>query len=192
MIDYKVHWDQGSNSFEELATGVTATSYTKTGLTAGTTYVFKVKARNALGDSAFSSTVSILAASVPSTPSAPTTAISGSNVVVSWSAPTTNGSAITSYGITFKKNDNSFTTELTNCNGADSTIKTNRQCSIPKSVFSASPFSLPNTASVYAKVTATNSVGTSSASSEGNGALMATAPDAPGSVAEDSANTSHT
>ena len=32
--------------YTEVATGITATSYTETGLIAGTTYVFKVRARN--------------------------------------------------------------------------------------------------------------------------------------------------
>ena len=149
-----------------------------------------------VGYSADSSTVSILAASIPSTPSAPTTAISSPlsspNVVVSWTEPTTNGSAISSYKILFKKADNSFATELTSCNGSDSTILVNRSCTIPKTVFSASPFSLANTASVYAKITATNVRGESPESAEGNGALMAETPDAPVSINWNNASTSHT
>ena len=38
-----------------IATGVTATTYTSTGLTNGTTYYFRIKALNARGTSAFSS-----------------------------------------------------------------------------------------------------------------------------------------
>ena len=46
IIDYTIQWDQGTNSYVSLATGVTSTNYTKTGLSAGTTYKFKVSARN--------------------------------------------------------------------------------------------------------------------------------------------------
>lgn len=56
-----------------------------------------------------------------------------------------------------------------------------RTCTIPKSVFSGyETFALPNTASVYAKIKATNVKGTSTEwSDEGNGAIMADEPDAP-------------
>ena len=41
-IDYKVFWDQGTNNFTELALGVTATSFTKTGVSTETIYQLKV------------------------------------------------------------------------------------------------------------------------------------------------------
>ena len=50
MIDYTVSFNQGSGTtFVVLASGITATSYTATGLTAGTTYAFSVQARNLIG-----------------------------------------------------------------------------------------------------------------------------------------------
>lgn len=66
VIDYKVEYDAGAGNsvYTTLATGVTSTSYIATGLTAGTTYSFKVYARNAVGYSLGSDPVSpsILAA----------------------------------------------------------------------------------------------------------------------------------
>jgi len=56
----------------------------------------------------------------------------------------------------------------------------------------ASPYSLNWGDSVYAKVKATNIVGDSSTSSEGNGAVILTNPDAPVSLADDVATTSAT
>jgi hypothetical protein len=70
-----------------------------TGLVAGTTYNFKVQAKNGYGLSAYSNIATILAAQRPDTPAAPTTAVSGANVVISWTQPFTGGSAITSYVI---------------------------------------------------------------------------------------------
>jgi hypothetical protein len=103
VADYRVYWDAGAanGSFSMLASGVSASAltYTKTGVTQGYTYVFKVQAQNSAGYSSDSGTVSILAASLPATPSAPTTSVSGSNVVVDWAQPDTHGSAITSYSI---------------------------------------------------------------------------------------------
>ena len=42
IIDYSILWDQGTSTYVSLATGVTALTYTKNGLAAGTTYKFKV------------------------------------------------------------------------------------------------------------------------------------------------------
>ena len=99
LIDYAVYWDQGTGSFVELETSITATSYTKsTGIGSGSTYQFKVQARNTVGFSGDSATLEIVAASAPDSPAAPTTASSDdTNVVIDWTAPATNGDAITGY-----------------------------------------------------------------------------------------------
>ena len=103
VIDYSIYWDQGTNNYVLAASGVTTTSYTRTtGISAGTTYKFKVKARNAVGLSADSTEFSITAATVPSTPSAPTTTVSSDtlSMTVSWSVPSDNGGlAITGYKV---------------------------------------------------------------------------------------------
>jgi hypothetical protein len=66
VIDYLIHFDQGQGNYIELEQNIVATQYTTTiGMTAGTVYSFKVKARNLVGLSDFSLPVSILAARVP-------------------------------------------------------------------------------------------------------------------------------
>ena len=77
-------------------------SYSASSLTTGNVYQFRVEARNAYGFSAFSTEVAVLAASPPSTPTAPTTAISGANIVISWQEPAANGATIESYKIYFR------------------------------------------------------------------------------------------
>lgn len=101
VLDYQIDWDNGSGTWTTAVTGITGLTYTKTGVTAGTTYQFKIAARNAVGLSTLSSALSVLAASVPATPAAPTTVVDGgsTNVVISWSLPSNGGSAITSYKI---------------------------------------------------------------------------------------------
>ena len=70
-----------------------------TGLQSDTAYTFTVVATNASGNSpASSASSSITATTVPATPGAPSASSPNANQdVVSWSAPATGGSAITSY-----------------------------------------------------------------------------------------------
>lgn len=42
IIDFRVMFDQANGTFVTLATGITTTTYTATGLTAGSNYVFIV------------------------------------------------------------------------------------------------------------------------------------------------------
>jgi titin len=80
-------------------------TYTKTGLTAGTTYKFKVQARNAAGLGAQSTEFSIIAATVPGLPTAITrdeVNTSKTQVAFTWTAPASNGgSAVLDYVITW-------------------------------------------------------------------------------------------
>lgn len=76
--------------------------------------------------------------------------------------------------------DSSFATELTSCDGADETIIALTQCTIPLSVLQQAPYSLSTLGvEINAKVSATNSYGTSEESEVGGGALMELVPDAP-------------
>jgi len=149
----------------------------------GGTVVATVLATNSVGPSGTSSEGgTAVLPDVPDAPAAPTTTLSGSNIVVDWTAPNDNGATITSYTIKIKHNDLSFSTELTNCDGTVAAIKTNTQCTIPITTLQASPYSLPDLSTVKATVLATNDVGASATSSEGGTAVLpntATAPDTP-------------
>ena len=79
----------------------TATAQTITGLANGTTYTFRVKATNAAGsgtDSTASATVT--PAAVPGAPTGVSGTPGDGQVDLSWTAPATNGSAITGYTVT--------------------------------------------------------------------------------------------
>ena len=66
VIDYAIEMDSDNDDvYEEVATGVASTSYTQTGLIAGTTYRFKVRARNIVDYSLYSTVFSIVAATIP-------------------------------------------------------------------------------------------------------------------------------
>jgi large repetitive protein len=105
---YNLYWDAGSSgaSFVSLVGETSdslATTFTvTTGVTEGGSYQFKVRAKNIHGFGSFSSVATIVASSVPDTPSTVTTAYdSNGDVVVTWTAPDNNGAAITAYYVVF-------------------------------------------------------------------------------------------
>jgi len=57
------------------------------GVTAGTSYLFRVRAHNVLGWGEFSDSVEIVAAKVPDEPEMPVTSISNIFVRISWDQP---------------------------------------------------------------------------------------------------------
>lgn len=99
IIDYRVNMRVQGGSYSVIATGITSKSYTVTGLNLGTIYDFNVEARNSVGYSDSSTSITILHALIAATPNTPTTTNSGTNVIVNWDEPANNGAAITSYTV---------------------------------------------------------------------------------------------
>lgn len=184
LLDYTIAYDQSIGVWSNLTVNYTQTSYVTTvGLQAGNTYNFRVYARNTVGFS-IPAQISILCAQIANVPAAPITSVSGSNVVISWVAPYNGATPITSYTITIRQSDTlTYSTQLTNCNGADPAIVAATTCSIPITVLRSDPFNIEWGSSIHAKVLATNIVGSTSFSADGNGAIILTVPDAPVNLA---------
>lgn len=106
VIDYTVFYDQGTSTFVQLEASVTTQYYsTSVTLSAGTTYVFKVQARNSVGYSSDSAELSVLAAKLPDTPVSLANvaeSTTGYQVGLSWSDGSYNGgSAVIDYQVSF-------------------------------------------------------------------------------------------
>jgi hypothetical protein len=128
---YNLQWDSGSGSTFTDLTSQTATTYSVTGLTGGTTYQFQVRARNVYGYGSYSSVLTVSAIDFPAKMAIPTVTLSTTDVVVSWTAPDAHSSAITLYEVLFLKADGTFGTETTNCDGSNAGIVAARTCTIP-------------------------------------------------------------
>jgi len=155
-------------------TSASGTSVLVTGLTDGTAYTFTITATNGIGTSSASDPSSPVTPTAPATaPDAPTGvgAVAGDGqATVSWTAPAPNGSPITGYTVTTSPGDTTT----------------------PASGTSVLVTGLTDGTAYTFTVTATNGIGTSSASDPSSpvtpSAQVATAPDAPtgvGAVAGD-------
>jgi len=102
ITSYKLEWDQGTSTWDPLVGGSTdqiiPRSYTSTSLTAGSSYKYRLTAKNVYGWGVVSNEVTMIPLGVPSTPATVTTSVTATNVKIEWTDPTsTNGAAITSY-----------------------------------------------------------------------------------------------
>ena len=149
VLTYNLQWDAGTSgaTWTNLlgsSSDSLLTSYTKTtDITSGTTYQFRVRAKNVWGYGDWSSVLSVLAATVPDQPDAATTSYDGTtgDVIISWTAPAARGSTISAYLIEIQDKTASTWTASASCDGSDATILANLQCQIPMSEFVAVPYS---------------------------------------------------
>ncbi|NJM15202.1 MAG: DUF4832 domain-containing protein, partial [Bacteroidales bacterium] len=77
---FKVERKSGTNSFSQIAT-VTTNTYGNSGLTAGTTYTYRVRAYNAAGNSAYSNEVSATTEPLTSNLAVRARGVSGSEII---------------------------------------------------------------------------------------------------------------
>jgi fibronectin type 3 domain-containing protein len=85
---YNVYRSTTSGAEALLASGITGTSYTDTGVTNGTTYYYKVAAVNSVGTSGMSGEVGATPQSAPSTPTNLAASAGNGQVALTWSAVT--------------------------------------------------------------------------------------------------------
>ena len=103
ITDYKIGITPSGGSETVTSHGGTTPPHEITGLTDGVTYGVRVRAVNAVGDGAWSSTVNQVAALLPDAPSALSLTPQTSALDLSWTAPADNGgAAITGYTVRYR------------------------------------------------------------------------------------------
>lgn len=162
----------------------TLLTYThSTGVTQGTTYVFRLRAENAQGFSAYSSTLSVLAADIADQVTGVTVSeqTDTTTFTISWTAPDNNGASISAYNVYVRQSDGTtYSTETNECDGSDSSIVSATSCTIEMATLFASPFSLSVGDQIFAKVEAINSYGTGPLSAASSDTVyLSKAPSAP-------------
>ena len=162
----------GGEAASPVATNVTTTSFTDTGLTNGTAYYYKVAAVNAAGTSPqsgeASATPQLVQATVPSAPRTLTGVAGSQSASLSWTAPASDGgSPVTGYNVY----------RSTTAGGEGSTPVA---AGVKATTFADS--GLTNQTTYFYTVKAVNAVGVSSPSGEVSVTPHASAPSAPQSL----------
>jgi len=137
------------------------------GIVAGRIYKFKYRARNIFDWGEFSEQGNVLAASEPVKIDPVVITLVGTDVKIAWVPNDENGSPVEEYRINIQTSDPAvYETELTFCDGSESTIFSNNYCLIPMEVFSnpVFPFQLSQGDLIVAKVEAKNQIGWSNLS----------------------------
>jgi titin len=176
ITDYMIQSSSdGGSTWTTFADGTsTAASTTVTGLTNGTAYTFRVAAMNAVGNSSYSTaSTAVTPRATPGAPAAVAGVAGNTSASLTWSAPASNGAAITDYSIQYSSNAGS--TWVAFSDGTSSST-------------SAIVTGLTNGTSYTFRVAATNSVGTSAYSAASSAVTPATAPSAPTALTGFTAN----
>jgi titin len=117
ITGYKVEYSANAGTTWTVAaatTGNQAVLYTVTGLTNATAYTFRVSAVNTVGTGITSTTTVATPYTIPGVPTTVTTTAGTAQVVVNWTAPTSNGgSAITAYVVQVTSDGGATWTTLT-------------------------------------------------------------------------------
>lgn len=141
ISSYNIQWDQGTSTWTDLTYSLVL-SATVNGLTLGTSYSFRYRAANVIGNGTYSSTLTVKAVSVPSQIATPNAIYTGTNnayVKLSWATPASNGGTIDAYKVITFDVGNSI--EMTNAFCQEGVLPTT-SCTVPMSSFWSTPFNL--------------------------------------------------
>jgi carboxypeptidase T len=171
---------EGCSDFAQIATvGANVTSYQNTGLTASTSYTYRVRANNAIGDSPYSNEASAVTPALPLPPATPTnltaTATSTSQINLAWTDAA----------------DNETGFKIERCTGSGCTSFT-QIATVGANVTGYSNSGLAASTTYTYRVRATNTGGDSSYSNEASATTLSapTVPAAPSNLTATAASKS--
>jgi hypothetical protein len=130
VLAYTVYWDNGGGTPSLPLLDALQTSVSVDGLTGGTTYRFKVKARNIYGAGPWSTELAVLASDLPDQVAIPTVTLGASDtaVTVAWDAPADHAAPIDQYQVLLQAADGTYAEDTATCGAADAA---DRSCAIP-------------------------------------------------------------
>lgn len=139
ITNYEVYSNNGSGITINFSEGTTSTSpMTITGLTTGSSYLFEIRAINALGNGPWSNQISTGIYTVPSQMSPLTITQTSTNAVLTWTAATNNGNGISAYKILlYNRGTNTYTEYAPLCDGSQTNVISALSCTIAISDFIA-------------------------------------------------------
>ena len=184
ILSYHLQWDAGVlGAWQDLVGSLsdfTSLSYIVTsGVSPGSVYSFRVRAKNMWGWSRdYSATLKVTPSAKPDK-MAPVEVVTDTTgaVIVRWVAPQANAAPITEYLIELLDSASGWRTVLTTCDGASPVIITALRCTIPMATFTAAPFNLARGVLIRARGSARNSNGWSTVSDTNTiGATVRTPP----------------
>lgn len=168
VLSYNLQWDEGTNgvtwtNLVGFSIDTRQTTFTAvTGITGGSVYKFRVRAKNLYGWGDFSQEVAITASQQPDPVATITTENDGTDVVIRWSAPINNFAVITSYSLQVLETDGkTYADANTYCDEDADAILSARKCTISLTELRAAPFSLTYNQVIVARVRSVNMYGTS-------------------------------
>jgi hypothetical protein len=162
ILSYGLEWDNETNEAQWLPlSGFSAdslsTAFTiQSGITKGSIYHFRVKAKNIYGWGPSSEVLAIAAAGIPEQMSTPVTVIdpaNGLNILVTWEKPYENSDPITAYNIIFRASDGIYY-NVAECVSQEPNLELS--CSVPVAIFLEEPFNLAYNDLVQVRAQATN------------------------------------
>jgi hypothetical protein len=98
------------------------------GITAGSSYYFKVRAKNIYGYGDFSTVTLIKASGTPSQMAIPSTTNIGTDVKIQWVAPNFNSGTLIAYRILIRNSANTYVEDTTVCDGGDASVQSQQYC----------------------------------------------------------------
>jgi hypothetical protein len=125
-------------SVDSLGLQYTLTS----GVVAGESYSFRLRAKNVHGWGAYSMVESTVPMNTPAQMSAASTEIDNVYVKVKWEAPDDRGSEITAYRVKVLASDGLTLIESDLCHNSDASLVVTLQCYIPMSEIVSDPIAL--------------------------------------------------
>lgn len=162
ITSYSLEWDQATGTWESLQGDPTeslALLMTVTdGVTAGSSFYFRLRAKNQHGWGPYSTSVYTIPCFVPSQMQPASLSIENIYVKVDFIAPSENGASIEAYRILIRTADGMLWLESQHCLSTEPSLLTNLYCYVPmEELTSASDsFNLPYNHFVEVKVQAYN------------------------------------